>query len=272
MDDNIDITLFCVKLKYMVAEYGTDIIKDPDKVNALLTDLAPENKAERNLIVQVLKEGVGDKLLGVAGKPDTEQKHCVDTCVLQLKNETYLDEDAAESAVLAIAGAIGLEWGCGLPACSETHTADNAGAYQTDDTAFRIERRKEHIVLVEYYGVSDTPAIPDGTEIIGTGAFACCSSLRTAVIPDSVTVIEEDAFRGCSSLNTIRLPENLKSIGDHAFWGCCNLKKVILPSGVNMLGDNAFDKKTCVFEAASPKKQREKEADKVLRVNGRLIV
>ncbi|MBR4748431.1 MAG: leucine-rich repeat domain-containing protein [Abditibacteriota bacterium] len=267
-----DKTQFAELIKKTVDEFGLDIIKDPDKVNAWLMDLAPGNKAERKLIVQVLQEGVGAKLLDILGKPDAEQQHCIDMCVLLLKNETYLDEDAAESAVLAIAGAIGLEWGFGAPACSKTQTAETAGAYHTVDTAFRIERRKEHIVLVEYYGDSDTPAVPEGTDIIGTGAFACCSSLVTVVIPDSVTVIEEGAFRGCSSLNTIRLPEKLKSIGDHAFWGCSNLKKVILPDSVTKLGDNAFDEKTCVFGAAYSKKQREKKADKVLRINGRLIV
>ena len=49
-------------------------------------------------------------------------------------------------------------------------------------------------------------AIPDGTTIIPSNAFAYCDGLTSIIIPDSVTSIGQNAFYGCNSLTSITLP------------------------------------------------------------------
>ena len=104
--------------------------------------------------------------------------------------------------------------------------------------------------------------IPDGTERIGSEAFAQ-SSLRNIFIPDSVLYIEESAFAACrylqnidlpSSIITIRsaafyqceslynlkLPKQIKCIEPQTFEGCRNLTYVTIPDSVEVIGHSAF--------------------------------
>jgi hypothetical protein len=68
--------------------------------------------------------------------------------------------------------------------------------------------------------------IPYGITIIGTNAFAACSSLTNVVIADSVTTIGKNAFAYCSSLASITIPYSVSAIGDDAFSECSGLKNI----------------------------------------------
>lgn len=65
--------------------------------------------------------------------------------------------------------------------------------------------------------------IPEGTKIIGSGAFKKCRSLKVMHIPTSVHTIEFRAFEDCSSLMSILIPNSVTIIEDEAFVGCSNL-------------------------------------------------
>ena len=48
--------------------------------------------------------------------------------------------------------------------------------------------------------------IPEGTTVIGWGAFQDCTSLKSITIPKSITEIHAYAFNECSALSTIYVP------------------------------------------------------------------
>ena len=95
-------------LKEMIGQYGQDVLKDPARVNALLTDLAPDKSKQRALVCRVLREGAGAMLLAALGKPEAEQQAAVNRCIRKIKDNTYISEDAITLAVRTIAEIIGL--------------------------------------------------------------------------------------------------------------------------------------------------------------------
>ena len=105
--------------------------------------------------------------------------------------------------------------------------------------------------------------IPDGTKIVGAGAFLACHDLTSIIIPDTVTTIRDDAFSeckgltgiiipdsvteidnsafsSCSNLVTVKFSRNLKRIGGYAFSFCKSFTAIVLPDGLEELGDLAF--------------------------------
>ena len=82
--------------------------------------------------------------------------------------------------------------------------------------------------------------IPDGVSVIGSEAFAYCSTMKEITIPASVTAIESSAFESCSSLEKINFSQGLKTIGASAFNRCKSLKEINLPDSVEKIGPSAF--------------------------------
>ena len=100
---------------------------------------------------------------------------------------------------------------------------------------------KETKTLLAYPGgLSDqTYEIPDGTLIIGHGAFYKNTALTNVMIPESVTTIDNFAFRQ-SALTDIVIPEGVATINESAFYGCENLTSVSLPDSLTSIDDDAF--------------------------------
>ena len=87
---------------------------------------------------------------------------------------------------------------------------------------------------------ADVLTIPEGTVIIGSGAFASHTALESVTVPEGVMVIEEYAFGSCDRLSAVTLPGSLREIGSEAFRSC-GFTSVSLPEGLTILGDRAFD-------------------------------
>ena len=87
---------------------------------------------------------------------------------------------------------------------------------------------------------AETYEIPQGTRIIGDGAFADCESLKSVTIPEGVTVIEGSAFRRCAGLTSVTIPGSVTAIRGSAFSGCDRLTSVAIPDSVTEIGSNPF--------------------------------
>ena len=95
--------------------------------------------------------------------------------------------------------------------------------------------------------------VPDGTTVIGGGAFYGADLLRVS-IPDSVVTIEKNAFRNCDNLLEIAdLPQSLTYIGEGVFYGCTHLRKAEFPEGITGICDNMFNGCTALKDVAIPK-------------------
>jgi TM2 domain-containing membrane protein YozV len=95
-------------LRKIFNDYGAEIIKDTNRLNALLMDLAPENAKERKLVIDVLKEGIGSNLYNVLGKSQAEQMQCLKTCIYNVTTSRYIPNDIAEYAVSLLANTLGI--------------------------------------------------------------------------------------------------------------------------------------------------------------------
>ena len=94
---------------YAVIEtYGTEILNDSRRINALLMDYAPGQTRERKLIVSALEEGIGGDLLKARDRDSSELKLCVNRCIRCLVDATWVTEEAAQFAVDSISYALGI--------------------------------------------------------------------------------------------------------------------------------------------------------------------
>ena len=85
---------------------------------------------------------------------------------------------------------------------------------------------------------------------IGECAFFNCVALHEVEIPDSVTsignpvgsfnILKSGIFNGCVSLRRVVLPKTLREIPENAFLGCAELSEVVIPKGVECIGAGAF--------------------------------
>ena len=98
----------------------------------------------------------------------------------------------------------------------------------------------ENGILKKYSGSGQHVSVPEGTEIIGPGAFRGCGRIKTVSFPGSVKKIGEMAFYDCRRLAGVRLPEDLEEIGDRAFQFCRDLDSVRIPGKVKRIGAYAF--------------------------------
>ncbi len=98
----------------------------------------------------------------------------------------------------------------------------NNSAYQSIDG---VLFSKDMTVLSQYpVGKQQSSYIvPDGVEIIMSGAFAYCHNLQSIHLPNSVQYIQTLAFEGCEHLTTLNIPEDENTyieIDEGAFCGC----------------------------------------------------
>ncbi len=85
----------------------------------------------------------------------------------------------------------------------------------------------------------ENSVIPEYAEIIGSGAFAG-REMSYMNIPEGIEVIESGAFMECPYLEEVVFPSTLKKIGSAAFSDCVNLKRYRLPYGLTEIGSYAF--------------------------------
>lgn len=129
--------------------------------------------------------------------------------------------------------------------CSNTKTVSaGAGAPSHEYPDYIVEAQTDGTYkMVSYIGHDENVVIPsemDGLKVtvIGAGAFASCSTIKSVTIPEGVISIEYSAF--CrQNLESVTLPQSLESIGDYAF-KISGLKNVTIPEGVTSIGEGAF--------------------------------
>ncbi len=83
--------------------------------------------------------------------------------------------------------------------------------------------------------------IADGTEYIGSYAFAGLTTLTKVTIPESVKSIGEGAFYNCINLTNTALPSGITEIGAYTFCNCDTITEITIPDSVTVIGDNAFN-------------------------------
>lgn len=206
-------------LKFIFDSYGIDLLGDYIRVNALLMDLAPNNNKERKLICSVLREGIGVEIAKVVGRNQTDQQHALKKCIIQIKSDTWIAEEAAEFAVAVIANSLGIEFETISPARNHTDNSD-------------CSDRVNQLIKGQFSGdVNNLNSFLAAYTEIGYKAFAADTRIKELIIPESVTCIKAKAFLNCINLIKISLPSNIECIGWGAFQGCTALESISITQG-----------------------------------------
>ncbi|WP_300502497.1 leucine-rich repeat domain-containing protein [uncultured Duncaniella sp.] len=97
--------------------------------------------------------------------------------------------------------------------------------------------------IMRQIGEDSEVVIPEGTKVIGEGAFLNKKNLAKIEFPKTIEEIERKAFSGCTLL-PVKLPRNVKKIGDYAFERCGSAmdkaSRLTITSKVTHIGNYSF--------------------------------
>jgi len=126
--------------------------------------------------------------------------------------------------------------------CSDLNsiTVDESNGFYCDDSG--VLYSKDMTELLQYPAAmgENSYTIPEGSQVIGTGAFYG-SSLKEILIPSSVVSVEEAAFALCGNLSSIVLPAELTDVSTAVFAQCSKLSEVEFAGNApETIGEDAF--------------------------------
>lgn len=206
-------------LKKMVDDYGSEVLLDVNRTNALLMDYAPHSEKERKLVVMVMREGVLSQILNFANKTEEEKKFGINKCIKQLVSDIWITEVAARYAVSVLANAVGCLSGIDFGVIEATVSQDNTSAisqmgYETLSKG------------TEYKDENEIKQALEKCDSIGFKALAAQLKLEKIDLPDSIKTIYPRAFLNCTNLRAIKIPQGMQKIGTCAFEGCSSLEEI----------------------------------------------
>lgn len=88
--------------------------------------------------------------------------------------------------------------------------------------------------------------------LLGHGALAECTQLKSIKLPPYLETLQFSVFLGCISLERIVLPSTLKQIGAGAFADCSKLEDINIPNSVTQIGYTAFSGCSSLKEITIP--------------------
>ena len=88
-----------------------------------------------------------------------------------------------------------------------------------------------------YYGKEKVVTIPEGTRMIGYGAFRDNKTIEEVFLPESVVVIDKEAFAKCPNLKKVHFSRQETKIQPGAFRGC---KKLLDENGMVLVGGTLY--------------------------------
>ena len=208
-------------MRTVVETYGTELLNDARRANALLMDYAPRQVRERKLIISALQEGIGGELMRSIDKGKQDQQLCVNRCVRCLVDEAWVTEEAAQFAVGVIAFAIGIN-SAEIP---QVVRANSAPA---------LARSEKELEKGAYdHKLTDIKTFLSQYQVIGYKAFAADKTLKDLELPQGIKTIKAKAFVDCVNLKRIVLPSTIEEIGGGAFAGCDSLETISLDRNAN---------------------------------------
>ncbi|MBE7066678.1 MAG: leucine-rich repeat domain-containing protein [Ruminococcaceae bacterium] len=119
---------------------------------------------------------------------------------------------------------------------AESTICTNALEQITIDPANRLYQVKDNcLMLGDTLMLSNKNGnLPEGTVIIGDGAFYQNTNLEDFIIPEGIISLGKFSFGGCENLKNISLPQSLALIETWAFTACDNLTNIIVPKATSL--------------------------------------
>lgn len=210
-------------------KYGSEIIDDTARLNALLMDYVPEMAKERKLVINAIKEGVLFQLRRGFDEGN-DYNIVIKRCIAFLVSEMWVTETAAKYAVDSISYALGY-------IVSNSDQPENVIKADSEDKQLN-KGDKEFGTIIKSMEL-------DSYESIGYKAFASNKILEEINFPDSIKLIYPKAFMNCTSLKRVKLCKNIQNIGRSVFDGCISLDSIQVEDNSNYTVSNGLliDKK-----------------------------
>lgn len=122
------------------------------------------------------------------------------------------------------------------------------GITQIGSKAFEytpIEEGSEMLILnykylIAYHGEEEYPQIPDGVEVIASGAFSGNTDIKAVSLGGKVRFVCREAFRWCRELEEVHISAAVQYLGAYAFSGCDKLHAYIECSR-RIVGESTFE-------------------------------
>ena len=193
--------------------FGTDIILDHSRFNAILMDYLPNHPKERKLISSVIAEGIGKDLFVAGASPATEHQFVVQRCINYLMKDAWFSKSASLFAVSCIAEALNLDF-----------SLNNVQDEQAEAIPVRVLSKDfaQSMNDIEFH-------LPSFSAI-GYKAFSGNTKLERLIIPQNITQIKSKAFYNCINLKSIEFHSTISSIGSEVFSGCDSLQEISIPN------------------------------------------
>ncbi len=112
------------------------------------------------------------------------------------------------------------------------------------------------VTITRYRGAGGAVTIPAmlggrRVRVIGSSAFADCTTVRSVVFPNGLAAIGDFAFYR-SGLQRVAIPQTVTSLGRGVFDNCVSLTMAVLPMGLTSITSSAFNACTALREIAIP--------------------
>lgn len=167
------------------------------------------------------------------------KKLTVSATVASIKEGAFANCNALEQVVLESGVAV-IEADCfdGCTALKEITVSKLNGFFKSvDGVLFSADGRT--LVRCPQGFEAEEYTVPEGTELIGKGAFKKCGSVKSVILCDGCN-LSESAFFHCDNLTAVTFATGIDSIPSRCFFGCVLLEEISLPEGVESVGEYAF--------------------------------
>lgn len=262
------------KLKGMLQQFGSEILRNPDQFISLMNDYIPEYEKERRLLKNVTKSGI----LTAMQRGDNQQISIMKAKEYMI-NDMFLSEGAVEFVMVCFTYL--LDW-------SYETTMPEQGAVAVPTQAFSsqpqfanpfapppqqmnqqpmgygapqpmaqpmIQQMPQPAITpqpqtapVQQRQVAPQPVveeiIPQETDPdkifkpSDAGRYRLKGNVK---IPSGYTTLDSFCFDGFGFMKNAELPSTLITIGDYAFSECKRLKTITIPASVKILGAGVFN-------------------------------
>lgn len=237
-------------------EYGSDIVNDIFRFNALLMDYAPSMVKERKLIINALREGTLMQLRrGVEANEPIDE--VVGRCTALLISEMFITEAAARYVIGVMV---------------ESMLADVAANEENSDECGRdLSGEKQLIKGEKSFGTVVGESDLKDYDSIGYEAFAFERQLTEVNIPENIKKIYPKAFKGCGSLKSVSITGGTEVIGRNIFEGCICLQNVVIENNPNYTAEDGFfiDRKNGILMQYTDRGKKTVSVANGIRVIGR---
>ena len=119
-------------------------------------------------------------------------------------------------------------------------------AYYGDETTIDIPENYNGLPVTALGGYlfNERPvtsvSLPNSLKTIGNRSFRKCTELKSVNLPEGLEIIGTGAFQGSGLTGKVVIPSSVKEIRENAFYEAKNITEINIPEGITTIAKNSF--------------------------------